>query len=366
MDGIGHRRRTPVWPSPRGSGSSDRVRGRVGPWRASGSLAGRAARTSGAGQAGDAGTATCGAGGRSPSAACGWTASSCWRGLPISVRASRSDRDRENESIAPSHAAHDKESWTRSAAHHTGSRYDPPHLDGLIQDRFRSRIRQNRGLLHHRRQPYERYAMTRGCAVLPLQHPEEPDDPLTAVLREGARRLSAHPVDAEPEAFPEAMRRERLADGRARIVRHGHGSERAAAGSVSARHFHGRLQGGARRHRPEDAPSALLGPQAGQRPEQAARVGSADLDVRPRREPRRHRQGECRTRDHRLHRQVRRQVGSIPESPFCAAVGYPDTRGDNERHRKHRSPAIPRSLGTVEDGLKQGAGGGGWIRTNVG
>ena len=68
--------------------------------------------------------------------------------------------------------------------------------------------------------------MTRDNTVLPFQHPEEVDDPLTSVLREGARRLLAQAVEAEAEAFLAAMRDERLADGRARLVRHGHGPER--------------------------------------------------------------------------------------------------------------------------------------------
>lgn len=68
--------------------------------------------------------------------------------------------------------------------------------------------------------------MTRDSTVLPFQHPEDLDDPLTAALREGARRLLAQAVEAEAEAFLEAMREERLPDGRMRVVRHGHGPER--------------------------------------------------------------------------------------------------------------------------------------------
>jgi putative transposase len=63
--------------------------------------------------------------------------------------------------------------------------------------------------------------------VHPFRHPDEIDDPLTAVLREGARRLLAEAIEAEAEAFLAAMREERLPDGRARLVRHGHGPERA-------------------------------------------------------------------------------------------------------------------------------------------
>ena len=68
--------------------------------------------------------------------------------------------------------------------------------------------------------------MTRDTTVLTFQHPEEIDDPLTSVLRDGARRLLAQAVEAEAEAFLAAMQDERLADGRARMVRHGHGPER--------------------------------------------------------------------------------------------------------------------------------------------
>jgi putative transposase len=62
--------------------------------------------------------------------------------------------------------------------------------------------------------------------IVPLQHPDVIDDPLTAILRDGARRLLAQAVEAEAEAFLAAMKKERLADGRARVVRHGHGPER--------------------------------------------------------------------------------------------------------------------------------------------
>ena len=63
--------------------------------------------------------------------------------------------------------------------------------------------------------------------VVSFQHPEIVDDPLTSVLREGARRLLTQAVEAEAEAFLAAMEAERLADGRARVVRHGHGPERS-------------------------------------------------------------------------------------------------------------------------------------------
>ncbi len=62
--------------------------------------------------------------------------------------------------------------------------------------------------------------------VLPLRQPDTIEDPLTAILRSGARRLLAQAIEAEAEAFLAGMKEERLADGRERLVRHGHGPER--------------------------------------------------------------------------------------------------------------------------------------------
>ena len=63
--------------------------------------------------------------------------------------------------------------------------------------------------------------------IVQLRQPEEIDDPLTEVLRSGARRLLAQAVEMEAEAFLSAMQDLRLPDGRARLVRHGRGPERA-------------------------------------------------------------------------------------------------------------------------------------------
>ncbi|HYO33626.1 MAG TPA: IS256 family transposase [Nocardioidaceae bacterium] len=62
--------------------------------------------------------------------------------------------------------------------------------------------------------------------VVPLWSPDDADDPLTAVLRSGARRLLAQAIEAEAEAFLAAMKGVALPDGRERLVRHGHGPER--------------------------------------------------------------------------------------------------------------------------------------------
>jgi transposase-like protein len=69
--------------------------------------------------------------------------------------------------------------------------------------------------------------VTSDSTVVPLRQPEATEDPLTAVLRNGARRLLAQAIEAEAEAFLAAMKDMRLPDGRERIVRHGLGPERA-------------------------------------------------------------------------------------------------------------------------------------------
>jgi len=68
--------------------------------------------------------------------------------------------------------------------------------------------------------------MTSATTVVSFRQPDEIDDPLTAVLRSGARRLLAQAIEAEAEAFLAMMKGERLPDGRERVVRHGHGPER--------------------------------------------------------------------------------------------------------------------------------------------
>jgi putative transposase len=62
--------------------------------------------------------------------------------------------------------------------------------------------------------------------VIPLRRPDEIEDPLTAILRSGARRLLAQAVEAEAEAFLATLAGVRLPDGRERLVRHGYGPER--------------------------------------------------------------------------------------------------------------------------------------------
>src|SRR3712207_13115 len=68
--------------------------------------------------------------------------------------------------------------------------------------------------------------MTSDSTVVTLRQPDDVDDPLTAVLRAGARQLLAQAIEAEVEAFLARMGGMRLPDGRERVVRHGHGPER--------------------------------------------------------------------------------------------------------------------------------------------
>jgi len=73
----------------------------------------------------------------------------------------------------------------------------------------------------------ERYAMNETINIVRLRQPDEIDDPLTDVLRSGARRLLAQAVEMEADDFIATMKELKLADGRDRIVRHGHGPERS-------------------------------------------------------------------------------------------------------------------------------------------
>ena len=76
--------------------------------------------------------------------------------------------------------------------------------------------------------------MNENSTVVRFPQPEVVDDPLTEVLRAGARRLLAQAIEAEAEAFLAGMADWRLADGRARFVRHGHGPERTIQSGIGS------------------------------------------------------------------------------------------------------------------------------------
>ena len=69
--------------------------------------------------------------------------------------------------------------------------------------------------------------MLRDPTVLRLRQPDAIDDPLSELAREGARRMLAQALIAEADAFIALWKDVKLPDGRDRIVRHGHGPERA-------------------------------------------------------------------------------------------------------------------------------------------
>ena len=90
--------------------------------------------------------------------------------------------------------------------------------------------------------------MDENSKVVRLRQPEEIDDPLTAILRAGARRLLEQAIEAEVDSFLASMKDVRLPDGRERVVRHGHGPERTiqtGIGPVPVRRAKVRDRGGA-------------------------------------------------------------------------------------------------------------------------
>ena len=69
--------------------------------------------------------------------------------------------------------------------------------------------------------------MSRDSNVFEFRQPDAIDDPLNELAREGARRILAQALIAEADAFVALWKDARLPDGRDRVVRHGHGPERA-------------------------------------------------------------------------------------------------------------------------------------------
>jgi putative transposase len=63
-------------------------------------------------------------------------------------------------------------------------------------------------------------------SIVRFRQPDDIDDPLTQILRAGARKLLAEALEREAEVFLAQMRDLKLPDGRERLVRHGHGPER--------------------------------------------------------------------------------------------------------------------------------------------
>src|SRR6202008_2400944 len=74
--------------------------------------------------------------------------------------------------------------------------------------------------------------MTETSNIVALRQPDDIDDLLTNILRAGARQLLAQAVEIEVEAFLATMKDLKLADGRARVVRHGYGPARTIATGI--------------------------------------------------------------------------------------------------------------------------------------
>ena len=68
--------------------------------------------------------------------------------------------------------------------------------------------------------------------IVALRQPDTIDDPLTNILRAGARQLLAQAVEIEVETFLATVKDLKLADGRARVVRHGYGPARTIATGI--------------------------------------------------------------------------------------------------------------------------------------
>jgi putative transposase len=68
--------------------------------------------------------------------------------------------------------------------------------------------------------------------IVALRQPDDIDDPLTNVLRAGARQLLAQAVEIEVETFLATVKDLKLGDGRARVVRHGYGPARTIATGI--------------------------------------------------------------------------------------------------------------------------------------
>ena len=68
--------------------------------------------------------------------------------------------------------------------------------------------------------------------IVALCQSDDVDDPLTNILRAGARQLLAQAVEIEVETFLATVKDLKLADGRARVVRHGYGPARTIATGI--------------------------------------------------------------------------------------------------------------------------------------
>jgi len=76
--------------------------------------------------------------------------------------------------------------------------------------------------------------MNEDTSIVRFNQPNEIDDPLTSLLRSGARQLLEQAIEAEVAAFLTSMKDFKLADGRDQLVRHSHGPERMIQTGIGA------------------------------------------------------------------------------------------------------------------------------------
>src|SRR5271169_5032596 len=93
--------------------------------------------------------------------------------------------------------------------------------------------------------------------VVALRQKGAIDDPLTEILRTGARRLIAQAVKAEFETFLASTAELVLPDGRQRVVRHGHDPVRAIQTGIGPVEVQ-KAEGPRSRRRFGGAPSLLV------------------------------------------------------------------------------------------------------------
>src|SRR3954452_17322757 len=102
--------------------------------------------------------------------------------------------------------------------------------------------------------------MSRDTSVIAFRQPDDIDDPLTELAREGARRMLAQVLIPEADAFVARCKDLKLPDGRDRIVRHGHGPDRTiqtGVGPVEVRRAKVRDRGDVTRSRACSPPSGI-------------------------------------------------------------------------------------------------------------
>src|SRR4051794_41874678 len=76
--------------------------------------------------------------------------------------------------------------------------------------------------------------MNEDSSIVRFRQPDTIDDPLTALLRSGARHLLEQAIEAEVAAFLAAGKDLKLADGRDRLGRHGPGPERPIPSGIGS------------------------------------------------------------------------------------------------------------------------------------